>query len=131
MSPSCLVVTCASDPLSGRLRKRTGRASDPATISFIDSNVILVQNCANSPLEGNPRLDVGAFGGDLRRAGLCEVILILNYHEICGEPDGERLLFYADGLLLKPTRLDRRFVGGTRLPQRLLGIGDLQADLIL
>src|SRR5260370_33998204 len=104
MSPSYFVVACASEPLSGRPRELTGRASDTATISFIDSNGILVQNCADSPLEGNPRLDVGAFGGDLRRAGLCEVILILNYNEICGEPDHERLLFYADGLVLEPAR---------------------------
>jgi hypothetical protein len=35
-----------------------------AAMGFIDGNVILVQNCANSWLEGNPRLEVGAFGSD-------------------------------------------------------------------
>ena len=91
-------------------------ASDTATISLINGNVILVQNRTGRPLQGNLRLDIGPFGSDLRRASLREEILKLDHREICGEPDSKRLLFYVDGLLLK---------------QRLLSIGYLQTHLIL
>src|ERR1700738_4053856 len=93
--------------------------------------MVLVQNRAGSPLQGNLRLVVRASGSDLRRAGLCEVILILDHHEVCGESNCERLLFNTNGLLLKPARLYRRLIGGAPLPQRLLSVGDLQANLIL
>jgi len=107
------------------------RTRDIAPIGFIDGDVVFVQNRAGCALQCNLRLDVGASGSDLSRARLCEVILILDDHQVCGESDSERLLFYSDGLLLQPARLYRSFVSRARLPHRLLGISDLQTNLIL
>ena len=52
-----------------------GWAPDLAPIGFIDGDVMVIQGGAGSPLQRDFRLDVSAFGGDFRRAGLREVIL--------------------------------------------------------
>jgi hypothetical protein len=55
------------------------RASDAAPKGFIDENVMGLESDSGSALEREFRLDAGSFGSHLRRASLCEVILVFDH----------------------------------------------------
>ena len=116
---------------SARIGESCRATQHPTLPRFPNRYLIYFKGTRSGPIESDLRFRVGAFRGDFGRLRLGQKRLILDHEIIRGESDRECLLFHIDGLLLKDAALDCGFISGASLPQGDLGVGNLQANLIL